>query len=39
MTKAEIMEKAKDLINAPSCYPPLKAAVRKLWYSTNWRER
>ena len=25
MTKAEIMEKVKDLINAPSCYPPLKA--------------
>ena len=24
MTKAEIIEKVKDLINAPSCYAPLK---------------
>ena len=24
MTKAEITEKVKDLINAPSCYAPLK---------------
>ena len=30
MTKAEIMEKAKDLINAPSCYPPLKTLAE------NW---
>ena len=25
MTKAEIIEKVKDLTNAPSCYGPLKA--------------
>ena len=25
MTKAEIIEKVKDLIAAPSCYGPLKA--------------
>ena len=30
MTKAEILEKAKELIDAPSCYPPLKALAE------NW---
>ena len=29
MTKAEITEKVKDLINAPSCYAPLKALAEE----------
>ena len=32
MTKAEIVEKVKDLTNAPSCYGPLKTLAEE------WRE-
>ena len=34
MTKAELAEKVKDLTNAPSCYPALKALAEE-WLKTQ----